>query len=258
MRTIRRVKITTPIEQYVGIMAETQEEAEGIIKEVLNRGSSNETNLTRGDVVEQLRKKGSIIPCNIKIDSSEPGIVRYENDQEYAIANADWKATDDYRAPSDGVRYEEIHAIRKPEKKRYDIQLYMNDTNVCERSLTLPNGVKVNAHGDTTAYIELRDVDEEFFKMVKKNLSEKNIVVSKEPDTKKLKDGPVEGRILVAWELIKKPGSDTLTMNEGVRPILPGPFDPGFLGTGIAVLRQADSTNPIFTLTGTGVLKEAN
>ena len=250
MRTIKRVKITTPIEQHIGIMAETQEEAEGIVKEILNYGSSKETNLTRGDVVEQLRKKGSITPYNIKVDSSTPGLLRFKDDNDYANANADWRSTDQKRERGDGQRYEEIHAIRKPEEKRYDIQIYINDTNVCDRSITLPNGVKVNAHGDTTTYIELRDVDEEFYVTVKKNLSEKNVLVSRKPQPEILKDGPVKGRTLVAWELIKKPGSDTPTMNEGIRPILPGPFDPGFLGTGIAVLRQADSTNPIFTLTG--------
>ena len=249
MRTIKRVKITTPIEQYVGIMAETQEEAEVIVKEILSHGKSEETDITRKDIVEQLRKKGSICKFNIKVDGEDPGLVKYNDDAEYAKVNADWKATDDYRDYGDGTRYEEIHAIRKPEEKRYDVQIFIDEENVCGKSVTLPNGVQVYGSGDTTTYIELRDVDKEFFEMLKLGIKRMGQVVSTVFKPEKLKDGPVEGRVQVAWKIIKK--QDDAPAVEGVRPIVPvNPFNSGALGAGIAILRGSDHTNPILRLTG--------
>lgn len=237
MRTIKRVRITTPIEQYVGIMAETQEEAEGIVKEILSHGRSDETDLTRRDIVEELRKKGSINRYNIKVNNTEPGILRYNNDGEYTIANADWKATDEKRDYGDGGRYEEIHAIRKAEEKRYDIQIFIDEENVCGKSVTLPNGVEVYGSGDTTTYIELRDVDEDFFKMLRLGIKRMGQVVSTVFKPEKLKDGPVEGRVQVAWKIIKKQ-DDTPTENEGVRLFGPvNPFDSGAPGTGVPIFR---------------------
>lgn len=232
-RTIKRVKVTTPIEQYVGIMAESQEEAENIVKEVISCGQSTETNITRKDLIEQLRKKGCIFSHKIKVDSTEPGILRYNDDAEYDKANVDWRITDGERDWGDGVRYEEIHAIRKPKEKRYDIQIFMDEADVVRKSVTLPNGVKVYGSGDTTTYIELRDVDEAFFRMLKPTVERMGQVVSTVFKPEKLKDGPVEGRHWVAWKVIKK--QDDAPTVEGARPIaLVNPLDSGSSGVGIA------------------------
>lgn len=246
MRTIKRVKITAPIDQYVGIMAESQEEAEDIVKEIISCGKCSEANITRKDLVEQLRKKGCIFSNSIKVNSTEPGILKFKDDDDYNKANAGWKRTDGERDYGDGVRYEEIHAIRKPKEKRYDIQIFMDETDVVRKSVTLPNGIKLYGSGDTTTYIELRDVDEAFFRMLKPVVERMGQVVSTVFKPEKLKDGPVEGRHWVAWKVIKK--QDDAPAVEGARPIaLVNPFDSGSSGIGI--------TFPFFSFSG--VLEEA-
>lgn len=139
---IFRYNLEAKINQIVGIKAETREEADNIIKGILENGSHPNTEATLNDIKKGLRDKGNISQVETDTAMAKENLWTYD-EMSYELINDEW-ARKNPDKKEDGFWDEEIYIESKPKPKKYDVQV----------TFQYPRKEEIDGIGNKKLYLE--------------------------------------------------------------------------------------------------------
>ena len=196
---IYRFNVEAKISQVVAIKADSREEAEAALKEVINSGASTQSPKNLNQIKADLRKLGAI--TDVKIDE-RASMFRddYESETRYLNMNRLWSRNNPEKR-EDGMWDEEIYFKLKG-KPSHDLQLFIE---LPQSSNSTIFGKKLTVNHDGKAYGEIRNLTTEEYDTVMKHLREEYEVEPMFFDIAKLLDHtPVVERMWHAFSIRPK------------------------------------------------------
>ena len=154
---IFRYNVESKLNQIVGIKANTREEADDIIKGILENGSHPNTEATLNDIKKGLRDKGRITDVETNTIAARENLWTYD-EVTYELTNDKW-AKKNPDKNEDGSWDEEIYIETKPKPKKYDVQVTFRYPRKTEITGTCDKKLYLETEG--LVYGEYRDLTKE-------------------------------------------------------------------------------------------------